>query len=184
MNNIANPILFAWAVILAIFGSVALTIIIRDKEPSWRPWRRRHRHKLKLQVYFINKIKHHLMSSINSITLTDNQPHSGLVTVVDDAGNSYTGTITPPVITVADPSQDIVTNDATTPNTVDVQEKNPTGGTTAILTADFTSQGNATPPAGSTKQAIPDGTVFPGLTCQIVMINKVTTQLKLQTTFP
>lgn len=145
-----------------------------------------HRHsrkKFKLRVIFQSTIKNHLMASINSITLTDANPHTGLVQVVDDAGNIYTGTLSNPVITVADSTQDTVTVDPTTPNTIDVQVKNPTGGTTASLKMDFTSQGNATPPAGSTAQAIPDGTVSPGLPCTITMINKVSANLKLQVSF-
>lgn len=123
------------------------------------------------------------MASIDSITLTDVNPHTGLVQVVDDAGNVYTGTLSNPVITVADPTQDSVIIDPSKPNTIDVQEKNPQGGTTAVLKMDFTSQGNATPAAGSTAQAIPDGTVFTGLSCSITMINKVSAQLKLQVSF-
>lgn len=124
------------------------------------------------------------MASINSITLTDNKPHTGLISVTDDAGNSYTGTLANVQIAVADPTQDTVTVDPNTPNTIDVQEANPTGGTTANLTADFTSQGNSVP-STPTAQAIPDGTVFTGLTVPggIVMINKVSTQLKLQVAF-
>jgi len=156
---------------------VKVIIIIDDKK------KRKHHHKLKLRVIFQSKIKHHLMASINSITLTDVQPHTGLVQVVDDLGNVYSGTLSNPVIDVADPTQDSVVIDPTTPNTIDVQEKNPQGGTTANLKMDFTSQGNATPAPGSSAQAIPDGTVFPGLAVSITMINKVSTQLKLQVSF-
>jgi uncharacterized protein YdgA (DUF945 family) len=125
------------------------------------------------------------MASINSITLTDNQPHTGLITVVDGAGNTYTGTLSNVVVTPADPTQDKATVDPTTPNTIDVQEASPTGGTTVSVTADFTSQGNATPAAGSTAQPIPDGTVFTGLTVPggVTVINKVTASLKLQVAF-
>lgn len=144
---------------------------------------KRKKFRLRLQVFFQTKIKHSFMASINSITLTDANPHTGLIQVVDGAGNIYTGTLANVVLAVADPSQDQATVDPNTPNTIDVQEKNPTGGTTGTLTADFTSQGNSTPPTGSTAQAIADGTVFPGLTCQFVMINKVSAQLKLQVAF-
>lgn len=164
--------------ILVLLKYMVKIIIIIDEKRH-----KKHHHRLKLRVIFQSKIKHHLMASINSITLTDAQPHTGLVQVVDDAGNVYTGTLSNVIVGVADPSQDQVTVDPNTPNTIDVQEKNPTGGTTATVTADFTSQGNQTPPAGSTAQAITDGTVFPGLTCSITMINKVSTQLKLQVSF-
>lgn len=123
------------------------------------------------------------MASINSITLTDAQVHTGLVQVTDDAGNLYSGTLSNPVITVADPTQDTAVIDPTTPNTVDVQEVNPTGGTTAVLTADFTSDGNVIAAAGQTPTAPATGTVFPGLTVSFAMINKVSANLKLQITF-
>ena len=125
------------------------------------------------------------MASINSITLTDNLAHTGLISVVDGSGNTYTGTLANVVVAPADPTQDKATVDPTTPNTIDVQEASPTGGTTVSVTADFTSQGNATPAAGSTAQAIPDGTVFPGLTVPggVTVINKVTASLKLQVAF-
>lgn len=125
------------------------------------------------------------MASINSLTLTDNLPHSGLISVVDGAGNTYTGTLANVVVAPADPTQDSAVVDPTTPNTIDVQEKNPTGGTSVSVTADFTSQGNSAPAAGSTAQAIPDGTVFPGLTVPggVILINKVTASLKLQVSF-
>lgn len=123
------------------------------------------------------------MASINSITLTDALSHSGLISVVDGNGNTYTGTLANVVVTPADPTQDSAVVDPNTPNTIDIQEKSPTGGTTVKVTADFTSSGNATPPAGSTAQPIPDGTVFTGLSCQVVVINKVTASLKLQVAF-
>lgn len=153
-------------------AGMAVTIIIIQGGK----YRKKHRHykpKLNLRVYFHNKIKHHLMA-FNQITLTDTAPHQGKITVVDDAGNSYTGTLSNPIITITDPAQDTVTVDPGTPDTVIVQETVPTGGTTATLTMDFTAQGNTN---------IVDGTVFPGLTCQIVLINNVTTQLKLQVAF-
>lgn len=122
------------------------------------------------------------MASINSITLTDALPHTGLITVTDDFGNTYTGTLSNVAVAVADPSQDTAVVDPNVPNTIDVQEANPTGGTTALVTADFTSQGNSVP-SNPTAQAIPDGQVFLGLTCQVVMINKVSANLKLQVNF-
>lgn len=141
--------------------------------------------KLILQTRFITTKNNIQMASINSITLTDNQPHTGLITVVDGAGNAYTGTLANVVVTTADPTQDTATVDPTTPNTIDVQEANPTGGTSVSVTADFTSQGNSAPAAGSTAQAIPDGTVFPGLVVPggVTVINKVNASLKLQVAF-
>jgi len=123
------------------------------------------------------------MATIDSITLTDANPHPGKIAVVDTLGNAYTGTLSNPQITVADPTQDNVVIDPATPDTVNVNETDPTGGTTAILKLDFTSSGNENPPAGSTAQPIKDGTVFPGLVGQIAIINKVSFNLKLQTTF-
>ncbi len=180
MNNIATLFLSVFALILSVMAIIV--IFTESDEHRWR--RKKKRHKLKLQVHFQSNLNHKLMASINSITLTDNQPHTGLITVVDDAGNSYTGTLANVKIGVADPTQDVVTVDPNTPNTIDVQELQVTGGTTATLIADFTSQGNATP-STPTAQAIPDGTVFTGLTVPggIVMINKVSTQLKLQVAF-
>ena len=177
-NNIVLWFIAVFALILTVMTAIVIFVVgpISDRR------RKKKRHKFKLQVIFQNKIKHFFMASINSITLTDNQPHTGLVTVVDDAGNSYTGTLSNMVIGVVDPTADVVTVDPKTPNTIDVQELKVTGGTTATLTADFTSQGNATP-STPTAQAIPDGIVLTGLTCQIVMINKVSTQLKLQVAF-
>src|SRR6201999_1425163 len=138
-----NQTLLIFGLVLAVIAAMVLiTIIIIDENGH-----RCHKPKFKLRVYFVNKINHFYMASINSITLTDALAHTGLITVGDDAGNSYTGTLANVQIAVADPSQDTVTLDPNTPNTIDVQEANPTGGTTATLTADFTSQGNATPPA-------------------------------------
>lgn len=178
MNNSAASFLSVFALILAL---MSITIIFIGYKKQKKHHKKKHK-RLRLQVHFQTKYKNHFMASINSITLTDNQPHTGLVTVVDDAGNSYTGTLSNVVIGVVDPSQDTVTVDPNAPNTIDVQEVNPTGGTTAAITADFTSQGNSTPSTPSA-QSIPDGTVLPGLTCQIVLINKVSTQLKLQVAF-
>lgn len=179
MNNIPALFLSIFALTLSIMAIIV--IFTGDDEHRWR--HKKKRHKLKLQVHFQTKIKHNLMASINSITLSDALAHTGLITVVDDAGNTYSGTLANVTAVPADPTQDKVTVDPTTPNTIDVQEANPTGGTTAIVKADFTSQGNSTPAAGSTAQSIADGTVFTGLTCQIVLINKVSANLKLQVNF-
>jgi|GEM_PF-5330439 len=147
--------------------------------------RRPKRRKLRLAILFQTNKNHIFMASINSITLTDNQPHTGLITVVDGNGNSYTGTLSNVVVTPTDPTQDTAKVDSTTPNTIDVQEASPTGGTTISVTADFTSQGNATPAAGSTAIPIADGTVFPALVVPggVTVINKVTASLKLQVAF-
>lgn len=178
-NNVAFVFIFVF--VLTLVTMALIVIFTGDSEHRWR--RKKKRHKLKLRVIFQSKIKNNLMSSINSIVLTDSNPHPGLVQVVDDAGNVYTGTLSNPVIQIADDSQDTLVIDPNTPNTVDVQEKTPQGGTTAIVKMDFTSQGNATPPAGSTAQAIPDGTLFTALPVTVTMINRVSANLKLQITF-
>lgn len=177
MDNI-DP-LMAWILGLSLVLITMWIIIIFDR------WRRKRRHRLKLQVRFHQQLKHIYMASINSLTITDNLPHTGLISVVDGNGNSYTGTLANVVVTPADPTMDTAVVDPTTPNTIDVQEASPTGGTTVSVTADFTSQGNATPAAGSTAQAIPDGTIFAGLTVPggVTLINKVTASLKLQVAF-
>src|ERR1700744_1355020 len=146
-------------VILSLFVGIAIGFYLSVIK------HRKKKIKLYLRVHLISNNKNQVqMASINSITLTDNQPHTGLVSVIDGNGNTYTGTLANVVVTPADPTQDTAQVDPTTPNTIDIQEASPTGGTTVSVTADFTSQGNATPAAGSTAQAIPDGTVFPGLT--------------------
>ena len=178
MDNNSGTLLGYILLILAL-SMIILIITEKDKKKKHK----KHKHpKLRLRIYFQNKINHFCMASINSITLTDAQLHTGLITVVDDAGNSYTGTLGNVSVAVADPTQDTAVVDPNVPNTIDVQEANPTGGTTAIVTADFTSQGNAIP-SNPTAQPILDGTVFPGLSVQIVMINKVSANLKLQVTF-
>lgn len=179
-----NNVITGLFILLALNWVATMSMVIIIFEGKRHKKKRHGKHpRLKLRIFFQNKIKHFFMASINSITLTDALAHTGLITVTDDAGNNYTGTLANVAVTVADPTQDTAVVDPTTPNTIDVQEKNPTGGTTAVVTADFTSQGNATLIAGSTAQAIPDGAVFPGLTCQVIMINKVSTQLKLQVSF-
>lgn len=181
MGNIIPLFLSSFALILA---SMAIFVVIFTGKDAKRFHRHKHRHPpLKLRILFHHKIKHSFMSSINSIVLSDANPHPGLVQVVDDAGNVYSGTLSNPVITLADPSQDTLIIDPNTPNTVDVQELTPQGGTTAVVKMDFVSQGNSTPAAGSTAQAIPDGTVFPALAVNVTMINRVTASLKLQVTF-
>lgn len=176
-----NTYLLALAIFLIVFSGMVTIIVIEGKKRKKKHKKHKHPH-LRLRIYFQNKIKHSFMASINSITLTDALPHTGLITVVDDLGNSYTGTLSNVSVAVADPSQDTVVVDPGVPNTIDVQEANPTGGTTAVVTADFTSQGNSIP-SNPTAQAIPDGQVFPGLTCQVILINKVSANLKLQVNF-
>ena len=123
------------------------------------------------------------MASINSITLTDALPHTGKIQVVDDQGNVYNGNYSNPVLALADDTQDTATIDPATPDSLIVQEKNPTGGTTAVLTIDWESQGNNSPEPDSTAMAIPDGTILKGLSCQVALINNVTFSLKLQVAF-
>lgn len=175
-----NPKIEYLALFLLFLCMGLIIVIFQDgKKKKHKKHKRPYLH---LRIYFQNKIKHSFMASINSITLTDALPHTGLITVTDDFGNTYTGTLSNVAVAVADPSQDTAVVDPNVPNTIDVQEANPTGGTTALVTADFTSQGNSVP-SNPTAQAIPDGQVFLGLTCQVVMINKVSANLKLQVNF-
>lgn len=138
---------------------------------------RKKKHKLHLIVLFPNYKNQQKMQ--NSITLVDTNPHTGLIVAVDQNGNVYAGTWANLKSVVADPTQDTGTIDPTNANTLDVQNVASGGGTTDVVTGDFTSVGNSVPPAGSTAFAIPDGTVFPGLTGTITIINKVPTTVQL-----
>jgi hypothetical protein len=125
------------------------------------------------------------MSTLNSVTFTAPGTKTGLIQVVDQQGNVYTGTYANATVVAADPSQDTFAIDPTVASTLDVTEVSANGGTSAVVKLDFTSQGNATPAAGSTAQPIADGTVFTGLTCTVAAINKNVSalQLGLQVTF-
>lgn len=171
-NNITLWFIAVFALILALMA----IIVIFTGDHEHRRRHKKKRHKLKLQVHFQTKIKHHLMASINSITLTDLLPHTGLITVVDSNGKSYTGTLSNVAVVVADPSQDTVAVDPNVPSTLDVTDVSPNGGTTAVVIADFASAGN---------EGIEDGKVFTGLTCTVTIINKIPSevQLSLQVNF-
>lgn len=136
-------------------------------------------HKLRLAIYFQNN-KNQFGMSLNSITLTDTLTHTGVISVTDVNGNTYQGTLGNIAVVVSDPTQDTVVVDPTAPNTIDVTDLAPSGGTTASITADFTSQGNATPTTGSTAVAIPDGTVFAGLKGTVTIVNAIPSTVQLQ----
>lgn len=140
---------------------------------------RHKRHKLRLVIHFSNN-KNPFGMSLNTITLTDTLKHTGVISVTDAAGNTYSGTLANIVVTVSDPTQDNVVVDPSAPNTIDVTDVAPSGGTTASITADFTSQGNATPASGSTAVAIPDGTVFTGLKGTVTIVNAIPATVQLQ----
>ena len=171
MNNIATPFFAIIGLILAIFGAVGLTIIINDREPGRRSWRRKHRHKLYLQVHFNNK-KHPFFMSVNTVTLVDLLPHKGVISVVDQNNNTISGKLSNISISPADPSVDTATSDPSQANTIDVTAVTPTGGTTLNLTADFVAD---SPVNGQT--------TFTGLKGTVTVINNVTTQLSLQVNF-
>lgn len=156
-------------VILVLIGAAIVGEIV------YLIWKRKHR--LHLAIFFHQKSIN--MASVNSITLTDLLKHTGLIVVVDALGNQYAGTLANLAVVVTDPTQDTIALDSSSPNTLDVTDLLPGGGTTATITGDFTSQGNATPTAGSTAQAIPDGTVFPGLKVLVTVINKIPSQVQL-----
>ena len=122
---------------------------------------------------------------LNSLTITDNLTHTGLVTVSDANGNTYTGTLANLAVVDSDPTQDASSVDPSSANTLDVKAVTPKGGETISFTGDFTSQGNSAPPAGSTAVPIADGTVIPGLRGTGTIINAIPTtpSLNLNVTF-
>lgn len=131
-----------------------------------------------------------MANSVNSITLTDTNPHTGLIVVVDNFGNQYKGTLGNVVIAGFDPAQDNFSIDPANTSTLDVQDVAANGGTVATLTGDFTSVGNtvSNPNPDPTKPpsvAMTDGTVLTGLTCQVTAINKLpsTASFALQVNF-
>lgn len=172
---------------IGIFGlALAITIIIIEGD-RWRKRRHKHRH-FSLQATFSNKINNTIMASVNTVTLTDLLAHTALITLVDNYGNAYSGTLSNPQITGLDSTLDTVKIDPANPEQLDVTAISETGGNTITLTGDWTSQGNATsrPNPDSTKpgsEAIPDGTVKTGVGCTITIINKATRTFALQATF-
>lgn len=168
MTTLFNEKTFFWMFLgLAVF-LVLFLYLHREK-----------RFKLKLAIHFSNN-KNPFGMSLNTITLTDTLKHTGVISVTDAAGNTYSGTLANIAVTVSDATQDAVVVDPSAPNTIDVTDVAPSGGTTVAITADFTSQGNATPAAGSTAKPIPDGTVFPGLKGLVTIINAIPSTVQLQ----
>jgi hypothetical protein len=157
---------------------------IEEKEIALLNWLEKH-----LQHYFHLNIHFHTKNlntmGLNALTITDNLTHTGLVTVSDNNGNTYTGTLANLQVVDGDPTQDASSVDPTTANTLDVKAVAPKGGETISFTADFTSQGNATPPVGSSAIPVPDGTTFPGLKGTATIINSIPTTptLNLNVTF-
>ena len=157
---------------------------LEEREIAFLFWFEKHfRHHFRLNIHF--NIKNLNQMSLNALTLTDTLVHTGLITVGDANGNTYQGTLANVQISDSDTTQDTAVADPTAPNTIDVQAVSPKGGSTVNFSADFTSQGNATPAAGSSAIAIPDGTVFPGLKGSATLINTLptTAQLNLNVTF-
>lgn len=153
---------------LFLAGMAVTTIIIK-----WGKRRKKHRHhkpKLHLRVYFHNKIKNHLMA--NSVTLTDLLPHKGVISVIDQNGNSYAGKLSNIQVTSSDSTVDTAGVDPNDPNTLDVTAVTKTGGSTINFTADFTPD-----------SPIDGQTSFTGLQGTATIVNNVTTQLSLQVSF-
>lgn len=125
----------------------------------------KHRHKrYRLNIHFHNSNNQQMA---NSLTLTDKNVHTGLLSVTDSVtGNTLTGTLSNIVVTDSDTTQDTATADATKPNTIDVQAVSNTGGSVVDVVADFTSQGNP---------GIADGTVFAKLSAKGTLVNAIPT---------
>lgn len=128
---------------------------------------RRKKKILQIRVLFHHHTKKHTMS-LNSITLTDLLPHTGVVSVIDQNNNTYSGKLSNIQVTVADASMDSAQADPNQANTIDVTAIVNSGGTTASITADFTSD-----------QPINGQTSFTGLKGQITIINQVAAQVQL-----
>lgn len=129
-----------------------------------------------------------MATSVNSITLNDVAPHTGLIVLTDNYGNQYSGTLSNAVLSGFDPAQDTVTVDANNPNQLDVQSVSETGGTMATLTGDWTSSGNVDvrpnpDPSKPGSVSIADGEVKTGVSCQVTIINKVSRTFALQVNF-
>ena len=128
---------------------------------------RRKHHKLRLVIHFSNN-KNPFGMSLNTVTLTDLLPHTGVISVVDQTGAAVPGTLSNFALVVADPTIDKAAIDANQANTVDVTAIASAGGTTVAITADFTS---ASPINGQTS--------FPGLKGIVTIINQVASQVQL-----
>lgn len=150
-------------IFLFIFTCMAVVIAIYINEKR-RKKKRKHHHRYKLRIHFHNSNNQQMA---NSLTLTDKDVHTGLLSVTDSlTGNTLTGTLSNIVVTDSDTTQDTASSDTTKPNTIDVQAVSNSGGSVVSVTADFTSQGNA---------GIADGTVFTGLKAQGTLINAIPT---------
>lgn len=157
---------------------------IEEQEIKLLNWLERHlRHHFHLNIHFHTKNCNTM--GLNSLTITDNLVHTGLVTVTDANGNTYTGTLANLAVVDGDATQDTSSVDSASANTLDIKAVTPKGGETISFTADFTSQGNATPPTGSSTIPVPDGTVIPGLKGTATVINAIPTTptLNLNVTF-
>lgn len=150
-------------IFLFIFTCMAVVIAIYINEKR-RKKKRKHHHRYKLRIHFHNSNNQQMA---NSLTLTDKDVHTGLLSVTDSlTGNTLTGTLSNIVVTDSDPTQDAASVDTTKPNTIDVQAVSNSGGSVVSVTADFTSQGNT---------GIADGAVFSGLKAQGTLINAIPT---------
>lgn len=137
-------------------------------------WLEKHlKHVFHLNIHFHTKNLNKM--GLNTLTLTDLNVHTGVVTVSDNQtpANLYTGTLSNIQVSDSDTTQDTAVSDPSVANTIDVQAVSNTGGSLVNIKADFTSQGNASPAPGSTAIAVPDGTVFTGLTGQATLINQI-----------
>lgn len=159
MNNI-DP-LMAWILGLSLVLITMWIIIIFDR------WRRKRRHKLHLQVHFHNK-KHPFFMSVNTVTLTDLLPHTGVISVVDQNGVSYSGKLSNIVVAISDGTVDSAAVDPNQANTVDVTALVNAGGTTVAITADFTAD-----------QPINGQTTFTSLKGTVTVINQVAAEIQL-----
>lgn len=154
--------------LVAICGIMVIIYILEGEKRH--PHGHHHKPKLRLRVYFHNKIKNHLMA--NSVTLTDLLPHKGVISVIDQNGNSYAGKLSNIQVTSSDSTVDTAGVDPNDPNTLDVTAVTKTGGSTINFTADFTPD-----------SPIDGQTSFTGLQGTATIVNNVTTQLSLQVSF-
>lgn len=110
--------------------------------------------------------------SVNTVTLVDLLPHTGVISVVDQNNAVITGKLSNIAVAPADNTVDSAVVDPNQANTIDVTAISKTGGTTLNLTADFVAD-----------SPIDGQTTFTGLKGTVTVINDVTTQLSLQVNF-
>lgn len=148
------------ALALLLICFIMLTIIIfADGKPKKK------KRRFRLNIHFHNSNYHHM--SLNSVTLTDKNVKTGLISVVDTVtGNALTGTLANIQAVDSDTTVDTVAVDPKAANTIDVQAVANAGGSVINVTADFTSVGNA---------GITDGTVFTGIKGQATVVNQIPT---------